>query len=197
MMKVLCFGDSNTYGYDPCSCLGSRFPAEQRWVNLLSRKLGCAAINAGENGREIPQGDVELCLLKSMLAKESPVDLLVVMLGTNDLLRGLSADAVAARMEAFLKRLDWTKSKILMIAPPPLQRGEWVTAQAQLDASALLNKEYSALSERLGVLFADAGRWNILLAFDGVHFTEEGHSAFAQGLANFLSEGEKLCWKPV
>ena len=53
-----------------------------------------------------------------------------------------------------------------------------------------LNRAYKALSQRLGVGFADAGEWNIPLTFDGVHFTEEGHNAFADGLINYLNKGE-------
>ena len=54
-MKLFCFGDSNTYGYDPRSPLGERYPAAYRWVDLLAEKLDCSVVNAGENGREIPR----------------------------------------------------------------------------------------------------------------------------------------------
>ena len=49
-----------------------------------------------------------------------------------------------------------------------------------------LSRQYEALAERLGVRFADAGEWDINLAYDGVHFTEEGHARFADGLASCL-----------
>ena len=52
-ISVLCFGDSNTYGYDPRSFFGGRFPEEERWVNILGEKLCCETVNAGENGKEI------------------------------------------------------------------------------------------------------------------------------------------------
>ena len=54
-MKILCFGDSNTYGYDPCFFLGGRYPAEHRWPDLLAAQTGWDIVNAGENGREIPR----------------------------------------------------------------------------------------------------------------------------------------------
>ena len=54
-MKILCFGDSNTYGYDPRDFFASRYPAQDRWVDLLGNNLGCIVVNAGENGREIPR----------------------------------------------------------------------------------------------------------------------------------------------
>lgn len=181
-MKILCFGDSNTYGYDPRSFFGSRYPAQHRWVDLLAQKLGCKTVNAGENGREIPKRQGELQCFDLMLANQKPIDLLIVMLGGNDLLQGNSAEVVVKRMEDFLEHIDLEKSSILLIGPPPMKRGEWVTTQALIDASVALNHEYKALCQRLGVRFADAGEWNIPLTFDGVHFTEEGHKAFAEGL---------------
>ena len=53
-MKLLCFGDSNTYGYDPRSFLDDRYPAEVRWTDALARDTGWTVLNMGQNGREIP-----------------------------------------------------------------------------------------------------------------------------------------------
>lgn len=189
-MRILCFGDSNTYGYDPRSFWGSRYGAEHRWVDLLSGKLDCRALNAGENGREIPSREEEVSSFLNMLARVQPIDLLIMMLGTNDLLQGNSPEAVAKRMEIFLKQIDLETSRILLIAPPPMVLGEWVPTQALVDASAALHSLYQALSERLGVAFADAGRWNVSVCYDGVHFTEEGHIAFAEGIADLINKGE-------
>lgn len=187
-MKILCFGDSNTYGYDPRSYFGSQYPTEHRWVDLLAQKLGCDAVNAGENGREIPEGEGELMRFEMMLARHDPVDLLVIMLGTNDLLQGDPPEVVARRMEAFLEHIPLERSKILLIAPPPMQRGAWVPSKSLIDASTALNREYEALCARLGIGFADARTWDIPLTFDGVHFSEEGHGDFAEGLANYLTK---------
>ena len=189
-MKILCFGDSNTYGYDPRSFFGSQYPAQHRWVDLLAGKLNCKAVNAGENGREIPRREGELMRFDLMLTNQKPVDLLIIMLGGNDLLQGNSVEAVVKRMEFFLEHIDLAKNKILLIGPPPMQLGEWVPTQTLIDASVELNRAYKALSKRLGVGFADAGEWDVSLTFDGVHFTEEGHKAFAEGLANYLTKGE-------
>ena len=189
-MKILCYGDSNTWGYDPRSYFGAQYPPHHRWVDMLAQKLDCDAVNEGENGREIPRRETEFLRFDLMLAKEKPIDLLVVMLGSNDLLQGNSAQTVAIRMEAFLERIALDKQKILLIAPPPMKQGEWVTALELIDASRELGPEYEGLSSRLGAGFLDAGRWNIPLTFDGVHFTEEGHEAFAEGLSNYLNKGE-------
>ena len=52
-MKLWCFGDSNTYGYDPCGFFGGRYAAP--WPALLAEKTGCQVINDGKNGRMIPE----------------------------------------------------------------------------------------------------------------------------------------------
>lgn len=188
MMKILCFGDSNTYGYDPRSFLGSRYPAHHRWVELLAWKLVCQTINAGENGREIPNREGEWLHFRRLLAEQKPVDLLIVMLGSNDLLQGNSVETVVHRMEAFLQRVDLDKTRILLIGQPPMQFGEWVPAQSLIDASRELNRAYKALAQRLDVRFADAGEWGVSLTYDGVHFTEAGHKAFAEGLYKELTK---------
>ena len=163
-MKILCFGDSNTYGYDPRSFLGDRYPAEDRWVDILAKKLGSEAVNAGMNGREIPRHPV----------KFDPADLLLIMLGTNDLLQGNSSEQVRDRMARFLEYLDFDKSKILLITPPLLKLGAWVPDQALVEASKSLN--YEGLGVRC------VGPWELSLCFDGVHLTEEGHAQLAEHL---------------
>ena len=178
-MTVICFGDSNTFGYDPRSYLGGRYDADSRWVDILAAKTGWEVRNNGMNGREIPCREVVF---------SRSADLVIVMLGTNDLLHGRSCDEIDERMERFLRALRIDRNKILLIAPPPLRYGEWVGEQTLIEASFELSARYSALAERLGVRFADAGKWEISIAFDGVHFTEEGNRQFALELCRYLRE---------
>lgn len=189
-MKIVCYGDSNTYGFDPRSYFGARYPEEDRWVDIMGKQLGCKTVNAGENGREIPRNRFELTAFRNMLVDESPVDLLVIMLGTNDLLQGNAAVDVVKRMEVFLEQAEMDPGKILLIAPPFLRPGEWVSSTELIRASENLSEGYRNLAENLGVGFADAGEWNIPIAFDGVHLTSEGHRCFARGLVEYLNKGE-------
>ena len=76
-MKVICFGDSNTYGYDPRGYFGGRYDADSRWVDILATETGWTVCNMGQNGREIPS---------VVPALPADTDLLIVMLGTNCLL---------------------------------------------------------------------------------------------------------------
>lgn len=176
-MKVICFGDSNTYGYDPRSYFGGRYDADCRWVDILAEQNGWTISNMGQNGREIPFSAPSL---------PADTDLLIVMLGTNDLLQGWSPEQATGRLERFLSDISLDRSRILLIAPPPVTLGEWVPSPQLIDASRAFARLCQALAERLGIRFADAGTWNIPLAYDGVHFTEQGHKAFAAGLLEVL-----------
>lgn len=181
-MRILCFGDSNTYGYDPRGFFGDRYHAEDCWVDLLAEQTGWEVINLGINGREIPRNPYALRLLEEY----APVDIFLVMLGTNDLLQGASAKEAAARMEAFLTQMLPHCRQILLVAPPSMKRGAWVSADALVDESVRLAEEYRLLAEKLNIPFVDTRRWNIELAFDGVHFTEAGHHIFGEGLRKAL-----------
>ncbi len=64
-MQILCFGDSNTYGYDPRGFFGDRYGAEDRWVDLLAKQTGHEIINAGANGRSLTFSEAKE--LKSLL----------------------------------------------------------------------------------------------------------------------------------
>ena len=176
-MNVICFGDSNTYGYDPRGYFGDRYDADSRWVDILAGETGWVVRNMGENGREIPT---------SVPGFPADTDLLIVMLGTNDLLQGRSPERAAKRLERFLSSLFLNRSKLLLIAPPPVKRGAWVPNQQLIDDSHAFAQLCQALAEQLGIRFADAGKGDIPLAYDGVHFTEQGHRAFAAGLLEEL-----------
>ena len=52
-MRILCFGDSNTYGFDPRSYSAGRYSPEDRWPDLLAAQTGWEVINAGANGRAV------------------------------------------------------------------------------------------------------------------------------------------------
>lgn len=186
-MKVLCYGDSNTYGYDPRGFFGDRYPAECRWVDILARKLNWEVQNEGQNGREIPSHPFQYQRTGELLVQSAP-DIFAVMLGTNDLLRGFTAVEACSRMEGFLRYIQPKCTEILLIAPSPMKRGEWVTEESLIAESVKLAEAYQVLSQKLDIAFVNAGQWNVELTFDGVHFTEAGHRAFAEGLYAYLTK---------
>lgn len=174
-MTILCYGDSNTFGYDPRSFLGDRY--ETPWPEALAELTGFDVRSNGACGRRVPVGE-------RVFPKNA--DLILVMLGTNDLLNGEVPRSIAERMARFLNGFD--RSKLVLISPPPLCRGEWVSDDDLIHRSKLLAEEYRAVAQRLGIRFLDAGVWGIPLCYDGVHFTEEGHRAFAEHIASFLQK---------
>lgn len=181
-MRILCFGDSNTYGYDPRGFFGDRYAAGDRWVDLLTMHTGHDCINAGANGREIPRNPYTFRLL----TEHAPVDVFLVMLGTNDLLQGASTKEAATRLEVFMNQMLPHCKQILLVAPPPMKRGAWVPTDELVDESVQLAEEYKSLAEKLNIPFVDTRHWNIDLTYDGVHFTEEGHHTFAENLGKEL-----------
>jgi len=184
-MHIVCYGDSNTFGYDPRSFFGGRYPAESRWTDVLEKRTGHIVKNCGMNGRTIPRRECELRDFEKSAADES-ADLLIVMLGSNDLLLGADADTAEQRMAGFLEILQLQRECVLLIAPPPMESGEWVTEERIKAESRLLAEKYRVLAKKTGICFADAGEWNVELSYDGVHFSEAGHRAFAEGIAGVI-----------
>ena len=95
-------------------------------MDILAAETGWTVCNMGQNGREIPS---------AVPAFPDDTDLLIVMLGTNDLLQGRSPEQAAERLERFLAAVPLDRSKILLIAPPPMTLGEWVPSQQLIDDS--------------------------------------------------------------
>ena len=188
MERILCIGDSNTFGHDPRSYGGDRYPRDVRWTGRLERP-DREVVNAGRNGACIPR-EAEFPGVEAVIHRNMPLDAVVVMLGTNDLLRGAGPEEASARMEKLLSiikpRLDG--ARLLLVSPPPMERGSWVPTDELVGRSKALSRLYQAAAEKVGAEFADAGKWGVELIFDGVHFSPAGHAAFAAGLWKKLDE---------
>ena len=183
MKRIVCIGDSNTYGYDPRSYLADRYAKNVRWTGLL-KETGYEVINLGMNGVSIPK---EGSTLLPLLEQYEPYDLCIIMLGSNDLLSGADAAETGRRMKKFLSAFTALKDRILLVSPVPFQAGEWVSSAKQIEESQLLGYEYRRIAEQFGIRFADAAYWNVMLSYDGVHYLPEGHAAFAQGITTVIN----------
>ena len=195
MDKIICFGDSNTYGAHGFT--GGRYHKDERWTGLIESALGCRVINAGQNGREIPTDRWDMAEVQQLLRQEAPFDLFVVMLGSNDLLMMFKSGMpkIVARMETFLKEVLKMPAiygdgrRILLIAPPPTQLGRYGSDGDHFDKISLeFADSYLDLANKLGVRFANAGRWHVDIGPDGVHFTGLGQKKFAGGLEKVLGQ---------
>ena len=168
-MRILCYGDSNTLGFDPRSFFGDLY--ERPWPLILSEHPAFQVRVDAACGREIP---------KNSIAFPDDTELLILMLGTNDLLQGADVEKITQRMELFLSGIEGPH--ILLLAPPPLRRGEWVSDEELIIRSCRLAEEFRCVARNRGIPFLNTGEWDIPLAFDGVHFTEVGHRLFAEKL---------------
>lgn len=168
--RIICYGDSNTYGYNPTT--GGKY--RTCWVDLLAQYCSCSVINEGVLGREIPSSDPRL----------SFADRILIMLGSNDLLDGYSANDCGIRMRRFLSTLP--QEKIVLVVPVKFQHGTWVPSDDLARESEKLQDVYKELAEENSISFISTTSWQIPLCFDGVHYTEEGHRIFAENLIKAL-----------
>ena len=186
---IFCYGDSNTNGFDPRSFLGGRYEADSRWCDLLAEHTGHKVINAGEDGRMIPRGQWDFDELRWAMQDSRP-DLILVMLGTNDILCGASYETAAERMEALLRffHRGWADIPLVLLGVPPVRIPDDTLCQEV----ERLNLRYARLAEQRGLVFCDVSGWGFSLACDGVHLSEEDHRRFAVRLEDFLREQDLL-----
>ena len=211
---ILCFGDSNTHGYcaDPADCFGGiRFTEEQRWTRLLQQALGqdYLVIEEGLSGRTtcfddpIHEGLNALDYIYPCLKSHEAIDLLIIMLGTNDCKDRFYASAACiglgmARLVKKAKDTDCWGGKapnILVIAPPPIGQGMLSSPVAATMGSLCVEKSrqladsYQEQCALLGVSFLDAGEVGCEFnQIDFMHLTSRGHKALAAKLAELVPE---------
>ena len=185
MKRLFCIGDSNTWGYDPRSFLGGRYPSNVRWTGILS-KHGYDVENLGANGACIPEAR-DFPYLWNSLSSFQENDLCFLLLGSNNLLEGESAEACTEKMDTLLKEMKTKGFSVLLGAPVIMKPGAWVSGEAMIEESRKLCALYEQLAQNSGIPFADSRSWEVSLCFDGVHFTESGHAAFAKGLLSVLN----------
>ena len=192
--SIICFGDSNTYGAGGFGDL--RYEASGRWPDILAQDPAFSEkydfVNMGENGREIPDTLFKIGSIRRKMSDYEPVALIVIMLGSNDMIRlfRYGMNKIISRMELFIRELlDWRPDPagILLIAPVPTELDSYGPEGVDIDDhSREAADAYRELADKYGLHFADAGKWNIELGPDGVHFAEYGHIVFAQALKGEL-----------
>ena len=212
---ILCFGDSNTHGYcaDPADCAdgGVRFAEEQRWTQLLQADLGqdYLVIEEGLSGRTtcfddpIHEGLNGLDYIYPCLKSHEAIDLLIIMLGTNDTKDRFYASAACiglgmARLVNKAKSTDCWGGKtpnILVIAPPPIGEGMLTSSVAAtmgqlcVEKSRQLADSYREQCELLNVSFLDAGAIGCEFnTVDFMHLTSRGHRTLAEELAKLIPQ---------
>jgi len=200
MKTIVCFGDSNTWGYDPAA--SSRHPHDRRWTGVLQSELGAEyrIIEEGLNGRTTTVDDPihdhrnGRTYLPPCLESHAPFDLVTIMLGTNDLKarfnRSGSDIAESAGILADIARRSpvgpgGRPPKVLLIAPPP------ITQLTDLDEmfaggyekSRTLARYYKLRAARYGATFFDAGSVVSCSDLDGIHIEAPEHATLGKAIA--------------
>ena len=195
--RILCFGDSNTWGYIPGTA--ERYSEDERWTGLLEDKLGAGytIVEEGMTGRttvfdtgfdDLLNGKKALgYILKSQL----PLSAAVVFLGTNDLCDhhmdrielGITEIVRLIKSANYIYRTKTPVfpdgAKILLIAP--LEYGKTAQLSEQIKAeSALYGETYKRVAENMGVSFLNPSGIVEASEIDGIHLTKEGHRKMAE-----------------
>ena len=203
MTVLLTFGDSNTHGTPPITDIGvyNRFDAATRWPCRAAAELGWSLVEEGLPGRTAQFDDPIMGShmngqvgLKMALCSHGPIDLLTVMLGTNDVKARFCAtpEMVAGGIASLLDIAQGVEMQtrhggfqILLICPPPVVevgpiRAEFYGAAAKSQALA---GQLAALAQARGVGFLDAGQVISVSLIDGVHYDAPAHAVLARAVA--------------
>ncbi len=205
MKTILCYGDSNTWGFVPGSLnmqtyYMERYARDKRWTGLLQAKLGddFYVVEAGLNARttnldykDLPGRNGKTYLLPCLYSA-SPIDLVVLFLGVNDLKIEFNRNStqIAAGLTELIELIQSTKYGRGMQLPPPILLIGYPTISHEnyegglfvgaLERSKGLNQLYEALAKKYGADYLDAAPHIKLSEIDGLHIDEAGQKIFAE-----------------
>lgn len=210
MKTILCYGDSNTHGYNPKN--GGRFPRDVRWTGRLQQMFGEDAyiVEEGLNGRTTVWEDpIEgyksgLSYLVPCLYTHKPIDIFVLMLGTNDLKHRfhLTASEIASGCKTLIETVQTTTllsqgylPKILLISPMLVPEeisnhpfGDMFIGESCEERSLMFAKYYKQVAKETGCEFFDAAEHVAVSVLDYLHMDAKGHERFAEALYKKLTE---------
>ena len=206
MKNILCFGDSNTWGYDPST--QTRFSKDIRWTGVLQQLLGSKynIIEEGLNGRTTNVNEKQdhglgyfrpfrsaMDLLSVLIETNSPLDLIIVMLGTNDLKTNFnqSSEMIAKNMRLVCESIinnDYFQSKsVILVSPTHINEESPNLLDSFIgttQASQSFSNSYRKISDDLNLYFVDASESVKTNKIDGLHWDSKQHSDFANSLFN-------------
>ena len=208
MKTLLCYGDSNTWGYATGARAGERYLPAERWPGVLRQTLGdgWTVIEEGLSGRTTVHPDpIEgvwlngAAYLLPCLRTHRPLDAVIVMLGTNDLKQRFNVPAsdIAAGIEVLLKIIRQSEAgiadsapKVLVVCPPPIldHHGERRDLEAMFaggyEKSLRLAPLVREITELYGAAFLNAGDVINSSSSDGIHFDAPEHARLGRAIAD-------------
>ena len=203
MKNILCFGDSNTWGCKPGVL--TRFPLDVRWTGVLAGLLGedYNIIEDGINGRTTVYDDPNalfrngLSSLGYSLYRAKPLDLVVIMLGTNDLnftdAEGYSQGIKMLSKQILMSEILFTgtspvfknKPRILLVSPIEMVPPVKPTACEESKKLVYYNEK---VADELGVDWLDAAKYGVASTADGCHMEGKYHAVLAEAIAEKIRE---------
>lgn len=207
--RILCYGDSNTYGYIPT---GGRYDEFTRWPMRMQRRLGdgYAVIEEGFNGRTCVFDDpVEggyksgAAYLPPCLMSHNPLDMVMIMLGLNDtkarfgmtpITIGQSMMQLVRLSKLYAVNEAGEPARVVVVAPPAILDNLMQTRHAEcfgeqaVAVSAGLSGELRRISKLMRCDFFDAGAYAEVSPLDAVHMTARGHIRLGDALAAWIKD---------
>ena len=207
MKTILCYGDSNTYGYNPFD--GLRYPESIRWTGRLKLLLGndYRVIEEGCNGRTTIFDDPfdgwknGLNYLRPCLNSHKPVDIVILRLGSNDLKRTFQASAkqiasgaatLVEVIQTFTREKQGFEPKIILISPPEI--GERIRTspfygafdEDTISRSKEFPKWYQKVAEEYHCVFFNAAEYIQPSTIDSLHLSPNAHKKLAEKLCSVI-----------
>ncbi len=205
MKRILCYGDSNTFGTGPMPHLGADpiHPKHVRWAGVMGAELGDGfdIVVEGLPGRTTVFDDpVEgeyrngLRSFRAILESHRPIDLLIIMLGTNDVKQrfNLGPQDVAlgvARLLLEAKKLEIVARSLVICPTPVRERGDLAEIFRGAEARVVgLPEQMARFAGENGAAFLDAGAHIAVDDLDGVHLSAEAHGVLGRVVAAQVRE---------
>lgn len=210
MKRILCYGDSNTWGYNPVD--KTRYDENTRWTRLIGKELGndYEIIECGHNGRTFCFTEPAMphrngCdHLRTILESNNPIDLVIVMLGTNDLkeVYNASAKMIGRGLRRTLREINtpyyyepYNIPKVLVITP--IRIGDnYRTAsdtyeefkERAFEESNRLAPFFKEQADAFGCYYLDAGEYARASEIDCMHLSPKGHKALADAISKKIKD---------
>ena len=204
-IRILCYGDSNTFGYIPGR--GGRYNCHTRWPGRLQELLGSEyqVMEEGLCGRTTAFEDVTepgrngLDRIRDAVERSLPLDVLVIMLGSNDCKAqfGASAQEIAGGLEQVAAQARGGEAsgfRVLLVAPAAMTDRVMHSGfgsefdQRSINVSKELAEAYEALAGKCGCDFLDGSKVTHVSEIDGLHMDAEGHGRLAEAVVKYLQK---------
>lgn len=206
--RILCFGDSLTWGYDPVNRV--RLPEDSRWPRVLGAELGdeYEIIEEGQNGRTIASDDPAegekngLKYIGPCMESHTPFDYIIIMLGSNDCKRkfAYSSMDIAGEMQIFLEKVQSynryrcnNSFKVILMSPPFIAdsiEDSWLGDSFGYKNASELSKElpdwYSQLAKMYDCHYFEASKYVKASDADGCHLDGDNQRKLGKELAAFI-----------